>query len=220
MLLPGDDISDFELIRRMAEQNTNFAGAREAWKVFYVRHQQFLLGVCRYKHGYSLSLEGINDLVQDAFVKAFDGAPTFDHAECCETAVQQLKCRGWLSRIAHNLVKDRYNGQPLICMMDDDEMERLPGAASASPDDVQVEVPENERLKFLKAGFDLLSDIEQTVLRATMFWWQADQPHQRMPQAAMEELSQQIGKSSDAIRQIRLRALNKLEKYVNENFQK
>jgi hypothetical protein len=38
-----------------------------------------------------------------------------------------------------------------------------------------------------------------------------------MPHAAMEELSKQIGKSPANIRQIRLRSMEKLEKYVNEN---
>jgi hypothetical protein len=50
-----------------------------------------------------------------------------------------------------------------------------------------------------------------------MFWWQAGQEHQRMPHSAMKELSKQIGKSPANIRQIRLRSLEKLEKYVNEN---
>lgn len=216
MVSPGDDITDFELIRRMADQRVDFAEARDAWGLFYVRHHPFLLRVCSSRHGYLLGLEGVSDLVHDAFLNAFDGAGTFDHAESCEPPVQERRCRGWLASIARNLVKDRYRGQLEVCLVDD-EIEGLAGTSDGDPD--QLQVPENERLKLLKSGFDLLSDTEQTVLRATMFWWQADQQHQRMPQSAMQQLSEQTGKSPDAIRQIRLRALKKLEKYVNDNLQ-
>jgi hypothetical protein len=40
-----------------------------------------------------------------------------------------------------------------------------------------------------------------------------------MPNAAMQELSRQIDKSPENIRKIRSRAIDKLEKYVNENLQ-
>ena len=99
--------------------------------------------------------------------------------------------------------------------MDDEDLERLCGATDNSSS--QIQVPESKRMKLLKSGFSLLSETEQTVLRATMFWWQADQKHQRMPHTAMEQLSKQVGKSPANIRQIRLRAVRELEKYVNEN---
>jgi RNA polymerase sigma factor (sigma-70 family) len=216
MVGPCDDISDFELIRRMADQEIDFAGARKAWGRFYIRHHASLLLVCTYDYGYLIGGEGVGDLVQNAFMRAFDGATTFDHAEACEAVVQMRKVRKWLARIAENLVRDRYRGQPEVRLLDDDEdLEKLGGTTNESSS--QIQVPESKRLKLLKSGFALLSEIEQTVLRATMFWWQARQEHQRMPHAAMEELSKQIGKSPANIRQIRLRSMEKLEKYVNEN---
>lgn len=216
MVPPCDDMSDFELIRRMADQKIDFAGARSAWACFYVRHHASLLLVCTYDYGYLIGAEGVGDLVQNAFLRAFDGATTFDHTEACEAVVQKRKARKWLARIAENLVRDRYRGQPEVRLLDDDEdLESLGGTTAESSS--QIQVPESKRLKLLKSGFALLSEIEQTVLRATMFWWQADQDHQRMPHAAMQELSKQIRKSPANIRQIRLRSLEKLEKHVNEN---
>jgi DNA-directed RNA polymerase sigma subunit (sigma70/sigma32) len=70
-------------------------------------------------------------------------------------------------------------------------------------------------MELLKSGFALLTDSEQTILRATMFWWQANREHQRMPHAAMEQLARQVGKRPENIRQIRARALKKLVNYVN-----
>ncbi|MGB8065006.1 MAG: sigma-70 family RNA polymerase sigma factor [Candidatus Sulfotelmatobacter sp.] len=199
----------------MADQNIDFAGARNAWGRLYVRHHSSLLDICRYEYGYLLGREEARDLVNDAFVRAFDGATSFDHAEACDAIVQERKTRKWLARIAENLVRDRHRGQPEVRLVDDEDLERLGGATDDSPS--QIQVPESKRLKLLKSGFALLSDTEQTVLRATMFWWQADQKHQRMPHTAMEQLSKQVGKSPANIRQIRLRAVKEIEKYVNEN---
>jgi RNA polymerase sigma factor (sigma-70 family) len=215
MAPPCDDIPDFELVRRMADERANFAEARDAWGYFYVRHHRFLSRVCMSDHRYVLGVEKVKDIVNQAFLKAFERARTFDHAEDCPTAVQERKSRGWLVQIAENLVHDGFRNQPEVSLLDDGEIEQLPVTTTGERDDNPV--PESERLKLLKAGFMLLSDVEQTVLRATMFWWQGDQQHQRMPHTALLELSKQIGKSPENIRQIRARSVKKLEKYVNEN---
>ena len=216
MVQPCDDISDFDLIRRMAGQEIDPAGARNAWAAFYVRHQNNLLSVCMWHHEYLLGADGVRDLAQDAFIKAFDRAATFNHAEICELTIQQRKCRRWLAKIAENLVRDRYKGQPQVDIVDDETLVNLAGVIDENQNAVQV--PETKRLTLLKAGFDLLSESEQTVLRATMFWWQPDQQHQRMPHEAMEQLSKQIGKSVANIRQIRARAIKELKEYVDKNF--
>lgn len=218
MVSPSDDIPDFELIRRMAEQEADFANARDAWGRLYLRHQRFLSRVCMSHYGYFLDVNGVQDLVQDAFLKAFDGAGTFDHAESCETAVQERKCRAWLFRIATNALRDRFRGQRDVSMAQEGEVETPTALADQNPNHTDERVSENERLKLLESGLALLSDTEQTILRATMLWWQGDREHQRMPNEAMQQLSKQTGKSAENIRQIRLRALKKLEKHVNERF--
>jgi RNA polymerase sigma factor (sigma-70 family) len=215
MVSPCDDIPDFELLRRMAEKQANFAEARIAWGYFYVRHHRFLMRVCMADHRYVLGMEGVKDIVQQSFLKAFDGAETFDYAEVCEVSVQSRRSRGWLVQIAENLVRDRFRNQPDVCLVDDGEIEQLPATVVEEPD--ANPVPESKRLSLLKTGFTFLSEVEQAVLRATMFWWQPDQQHQRMPHTALVELSNQIGKSPENIRQIRNRAIRKLEKYVNRN---
>jgi RNA polymerase sigma factor (sigma-70 family) len=214
MVSPSKDIPDFELIRRMADHRLDSSEARDAWSLFYTRHCQFIGRVCVYRHGYLLGAADVNDLVQDTFVNAFNGSHTFDHGEQCEAPEQELKCRGWLVAIAHNLVRDRYRGQPEVRLIDEADLE-LADPPDGNPD--QVQAPESERLRLLKSGLGLLSDEEQTVLRATMLWWQADREYQRMPESAMQQLSTDLAKSPDAIRQMRLRALRKLEKYVNDN---
>jgi RNA polymerase sigma factor (sigma-70 family) len=217
MVLPCDDMTDFELIQRMADQGSNFAAAREAWEQFYLRHHRVLMYISMSDHGYLLGQDDINDVVHDTFLKAFNRAGSFDHQESCPADVQERKCRAWLAAIAENIVRDRFRGQLEISIVDETEIERTESPRQKTTD--ETEIPEPERLKLLRSGFAGLSEIEQTVLRATMSWWQADQQHQRMPNAAMQELSRQIDKSPENIRKIRSRAMDKLEKYVNENLQ-
>jgi RNA polymerase sigma factor (sigma-70 family) len=217
MVLPCDDMTDFELIQRMADQGSNFAAAREAWEQFYLRHHRVLMYISMSDHGYLLGQDDINDVVHDTFLKAFNRAGSFDHQESCPADVQERKCRAWLAAIAENIVRDRFRGQLEISIVDETEIERTESPRQEATD--ETEIPEPERLKLLRSAFAGLSEIEQTVLRATMSWWQADQQHQRMPNAAMQELSRQIAKSPENIRKIRSRAMDKLEKYVNENLQ-
>jgi RNA polymerase sigma factor (sigma-70 family) len=210
-------MADFDLIRRMADQTSNFAAAMEAWEKFYLRHHRVLTGICMSDYGYLLGLDDINDVVHDTFLKAFNRAESFDYQECCAADVQERKCRGWLAVISENIVRDRFRGQIEISVVEETEIERSPSLTEETTGD--TDTPEDERLRLLKVGFALLSEIEQTVLRATMSWWQPDQQHQRMPNAAMQELSRQIDKSPENVRKIRSRAMVKLEKYVNENLQ-
>jgi len=217
MVLPCDDMADFDLIRRMADQRSDFAAAKEAWEQFYLRHHRVLVYICMSDHGYLLGQDDVKDVVQDTFLKAFSRAETFNYQESCQAAIQERKCRAWLAAIAENIVRDRFRGQPEISIVDETEVERIESPGQETTD--ETEIPEPERLRLLKSGFACLSEIEQTVLRATMSWWQPDQQHQRMPTAAMQELSRQIDKSPENIRKIRSRAIDKLEKYVNENVQ-
>jgi len=217
MVLPCNDMADFDLIRCMADQRSNFAAAREAWEHFYVRHHRVLMYMCISDHGYLLGEDDIKDIVHDTFLKAFVRAESFNYHEPCEADVQQRKCRAWLAAIAENLIRDRFRGQLEVSVADETEIERIETPKQETPD--ETEIPEPERLRLLKLGFAQLSEVEQTVLRATMSFWQGDQEHQRMPNAAMQELSRQIDKSPENIRKIRSRAIDKLEKYVNENLQ-
>jgi RNA polymerase sigma factor (sigma-70 family) len=215
MVLPQDDISDFDLLRRMADQADAFEQAREAWGELYVRHCGFLRRVCRADHGYYIDGEVQKDLVNEAFMKAFDRATTFDYDEAGDSCAQERKCRGWLTRILENIVRDRFRGQKDVPTVDVEDIEGIGEPPRENSGDESV--PESDRLRLLKLGLDSLSDTEQMILRATMAWWRPGTQHQRMPNDAMLNLSRQVDKSPATIRQIRSRAIKKLESFVKES---
>jgi RNA polymerase sigma factor (sigma-70 family) len=213
MVPPQNDIPDFDLIRCMSDQEDAFDQAREAWGELYVRHCGFLRRICRADHGYYIDDEVQKELVNEAFMKAFDRATTFDYDEACDSCTQERKCRGWLSRILENIVRDRFRGQKDVPTVDVEDIESVGGPVSKTDESI----PESDRLRLLKLGLDSLSDTEQTILRATMAWWRPNTQHQRMPKDAMLHLSRQVNKSPATIRQIRLRAIKKLESFVKES---
>jgi RNA polymerase sigma factor (sigma-70 family) len=212
MALLIDAINDFELIRRMAEQNANFQAAREAWGHFYVRHHKYLLRVCGSLHKEVLGPSGVQDAVQDTFMKAFRGARTFRCEESCETEMQARKVRAWLTRILQNVVRDQFKGDALVSFVEDENLDQIAGPLEDASEESAL--PESERQVLVKSGLAALSEVEQIVLRATMFDWQGGRVNQRMPHSAMQNLSHQINKSPENIRQIRSRAMKKIEIYV------
>src|SRR5215472_12343073 len=125
MVLPCKDMADFDLIRCMADQRTDFAAAREAWEHFYLRHRRVLMYMCTSDYGYLLGQDDIMDVVHDTFLKAFVRAESFNHRESCEAEVQERKCRAWLAAIAENLIRDRFRGQVEVSLADETEIERL-----------------------------------------------------------------------------------------------
>ncbi len=214
MVLRDEDVDDFELIRCMADKDANPALAREAWAIFYVRHRAYMLRVAALAHGDLLGTDRVRDAVQDGFLKCYKGAGNFDRADCCEPPVQQRKVRAWLGRIIENLIRDFFRGQPQVAFVDSEDLDDLTPGSLAEAD--QPEVPADKRLQLLENGLSLLSEEEQTVLRATMLWWRAGARQQRMPSSAMSHLTTQLGTTADNVRQIRSRAMKKLRNHVNE----
>jgi len=102
-------------------------------------------------HGYLLGREGVKDLMQEAFMKAFDRAATFNHTEICDGPSQEKKLRAWLLRIVANLVNDRYRGQPEASFTDELDESSL---VADTPEAEDAESPDSLRLDLLKSGFD------------------------------------------------------------------
>lgn len=100
-----DEKADFDLVWKMADQQ-DAATAKESWTQFYVTHYKFVLRIALCQHVYLLDREGVEEVVQDAFVKAFRSAGTFNIQEQCSPQLQSRKLRAWLSRIVENIVRE------------------------------------------------------------------------------------------------------------------
>src|SRR5689334_15462167 len=102
------ELSDADLLARVAAQGADPRGAHEAQAEFYARHVRYLYGVLTSRRGKLLALAATSaeDLVQDTFRRAFERAHTFTSDGIVDPGELQRRTRAWLGRIAQNLLAD------------------------------------------------------------------------------------------------------------------
>lgn len=209
MASPGNEVPEFELIRRMADRGSAPELARQAWAELFRRHYPFMLKVAIGAHGRLMGSALVEDAVKDAFLKAYLRAETFISDETQVSGDQGRKFRAWVSRIINNNIKDSFRGEPEFVIFDEEKSELL----TFEPNDDNFV---GEELAAVEQCLALLTETEQTVLRATMMFRADGSSRHHIPRSAMMQLVAQTGKQPENIRQIRFRALGKLKKLVNE----
>ncbi|MHC4717688.1 MAG: RNA polymerase sigma factor [Planctomycetota bacterium] len=203
---PGRD-SDADLLAYMAMAGDDPAGARAAWEAFYRRHAEYLHAVCLRAYGPLLGGDaGAADLVADTFQRAYQRAGTFDSAGIDDAERLRLRARAWLGRIAQRLAQTalRGRGRMPTRFLDQDawqQVAREPARAGA----------EAEAIQRVRRAIESLNDKEQTVIRVTFQWYQPDREHQRLPNDVAADLAATLGTTPENLRQIRRRALRKIE---------
>ena len=203
-------VADAFLFELMKNADDDPGKAKIAWTEFYRRHSPYLwnccLKVCK------SAIEGdklARDIFQSTMHKIYSQAKTY----------QPEKANGikaWISRIAHNEFIDyykKYNANfssfdmaPEIedDVADSDDEHELAGKLLSI---------HSEQLKMLLGK---LSKKEFKILMTCMNYYQLDKPNAHLPDAEMDKLCKEFSIKSDAVRQIKRRALIKLQKLAKE----
>ncbi|MBX3126247.1 MAG: sigma-70 family RNA polymerase sigma factor [Polyangiaceae bacterium] len=199
---------DAVLLRRVAQRARDGAAARRAEAELYERHVRYLYGVLMSRSSRLLAHAGIGaeDLVQETFHRAFERAHTFDRDGIDDPERMRLRTRAWLGRIAQNLLADQLSRQR--------EVSASPYLERVSCDDIDEAPSSTDEVRALRRGLAQLSEREQDVLRVTALYQRVGEPHQRLPNEVSAELATRWGITSDNIRAIRKRALQKLKAFV------
>jgi RNA polymerase sigma factor (sigma-70 family) len=211
---PHDSASDEELLFYMSMQAEEPALAQEAWNVFYGRHVGYLFGVCRKSYS-SLGQAVVEEVVQQTFVKAYEGADTYDGAGLSGDEARR-NVRGWLGKIARNVFVDTIRKQPLLLPLPE------AGDSAAELDIIGRgakwwdcgEPVESPRVRLLQEALETLSERELDILRITAMWFQPGQTQQRIPTADLQRLAASLQTTAVNMRQIRKRAIAKLKEYI------
>lgn len=197
----------------MSLEGEDRASAEEAWKEFYFRHQSYLLQVCKKRFQSALGDLGVEDLVQETFVRVFKKAHTFKplgngsgHA--------RARVRAWLGRIANRLFLSSLRGQPKIEFADD-PFESI--ADEPAPMASEPESEESEHLPLLRDALRTLTEREREVLIASYAWYEQGAGCNRMPSDELSALCSRFQTTAANIRQIRSRAFGKLEQYLEDH---
>jgi len=207
------DQTDADLLETMSLAEADPAEARVAWEVFYRRHVTYLYAVSLRAYGDLLGGEaGAADLVADTFRRAYEHAGTFDAAGMAEADGLRRRVRGWLGRIAQRLMlsalrqRGRLGGRFLSPEHWANVPERRPPADEA----------DRVRIGAVRQALGRLNEAEQLVLRTTFQWYQVGRSHQRLPNDVAADLAATLATTPENLRQIRRRALRKVEAILRE----
>ena len=201
------DETDADLLVYMSMAGDEPAAARAAWEVLYVRHVDYLYGVCLRAYGPLLGGDaGVRDLVADTFKRAYEHAGQFDAAGITDEERHRLRVRAWLGRIAQRLLQTALRGRKKlpVRLLDQEHWGSVAGPARAAASDP-------ERIERVRSAIRLLSEREQAVIRVTFQWYDPGQEHQRLPNDVAAELADYLQTTPENLRQMRRRALKKIE---------
>jgi RNA polymerase sigma factor (sigma-70 family) len=210
LMLQSDEPDDAELLFRIANTRAASDAARAAQNVFYRRHVRYLYAVVVKRCGRLLDLSSLSaeDLVQDAFHRAFSRAATFRRDGISDPERLSRRARAWLGRIAQHLLADS--------LADSHEISDSPylDTLSSPHDDRDQDAIDSPKLELVCRALDSLSEREQDVLRVSALYQRVGEAHQRLPNAVAAELAARWNTSSDNIRAIRSRAMKRLRAAV------
>jgi RNA polymerase sigma factor (sigma-70 family) len=208
------ELSDAELLARVAERARDASAARQAEALFYGRHVRYLYGVLlkRVKGPLSLSGQEVEDLVQETFFRVFERAHTFRDEPGIEPERAVLRVRAWLGRIAQNLLADS--------LARAQEVSATPYLEGVSSEELAPEsTRDSPELGLIVEALDALSERERDVLRVAALYHRLGEAHQRLPNAVSAELALRWETTSENIRAIRSRAMKKLRDFLKHRGQ-
>lgn len=202
--------SDEDLLIYMSMREDDPAVARAAWAEFFLRHREYLYRHCRRLTKGVVDDAGAKDLVQDTFIRAYQRAGTFNADGIKDPARLNFRTQAWLGRIARRLFLDMLRGRDGLREVQLDENDPGP---EPEPEPTQSSVTSTSR-QLLDEAIDTLSEREQIVLRTTYQYCEPGKKNQHLPHDVVEDLAKTLQTTPENLRQIKRRALRKLDQYI------
>jgi RNA polymerase sigma factor (sigma-70 family) len=203
--------TDADLLLYMALREDDALLARKAWETFYLRHVEYLYGACRSNARLLGGEQGVADLVQDTFRRAFEMAHTFAAADGMKDPDDlRLWTRAWLGAIAASLVKSILrNGHRLpTASLDQDHWQDIAERITDPPDDERTDAQSVIRMR---QAVESLPERQQTVVLARMQWYDPAKERQRLPNAVAADLATTLETTPENLRKMYERALRQLK---------
>jgi len=229
-----NEATDEQLFALMAGRGEE---AKEAWKIFYLRYINDLHRLVHRLNGVSPS--DINDLVQETMIKAWESAHTFKAGGDGNTDIARRRTLAWLCRIAKNRYWEMRRRK--IILVSDAEAQKDSPDSQLSKDEVrrvdksklhhEIKKAVDAMTGTVEAGAETISvqrqllqealatltEREKEIILATYEHYEPGQQQQRrLPKEASDEICLRFKITSDNLRQIRKRAHEKIERYVDE----
>jgi len=204
---PTDDV----LLTLMAARKEDWAAAKNAWEVFYLRHVRFVSHVAERHYSRHLGGETVPDLVVDTFRRVFERATTFrlGSSEIDADGISR-RVRSWMGTIIRNAAMDllrerKAQHDPRIRFVGGDPSSaRQPGKFKKSRMTIAV-----------NRAFKQLTEREREVLRVTFYWYDGDR--KPLPKEVVRDVCSYLDITPTNLRKIREHAIARVKRLVRED---
>jgi RNA polymerase sigma factor (sigma-70 family) len=201
--------TDADLLVYMSMAGDDASAAGAAWEEFHRRHAPYLYAVCLRAYGPMLGgPAGAADLVADTLRRAFEHADKFDAGGLDDPDRLRRRVRAWLGRIAQRLAQSLLRGRRKLptVRLEQDHWQQVAAAPRPRSD--------SARVRQVRRAIAELNEREQMVIRVTFQYYQPGREHQRLPNDVAAELAETLATTPENLRQIRRRALRKIETFL------
>jgi RNA polymerase sigma factor (sigma-70 family) len=188
--------SDEDLLIMTSFQNENEEEAKEAFKIFYDRHKQYLWNLCC---KVCRDIDMANDVMQNTWIAIYKYSHTYN--------ANKSSVKTWMSKIANNEMIDLLKKETSFIHLNED-VYSIPDV-----DDAEEITPSLEKREVDKA-LNLLSDKEKDILLTYM---QYSDGNKHLPDEVISELCRRYSTLPANLRQIKKRSLNKVKDHINSN---
>jgi RNA polymerase sigma factor (sigma-70 family) len=201
--------NDADLLVQISWRGEEPELAREAWAELYRRHAQFLYAACRRACGNRLGGEaGVENVVSETFKHVFVHAAAKFHPGNSKAPEQVRRhVRAWLARVAQRIVLQALRGQEKRREMPLDIETRSGMVTSRGSDPGTLD----EAKRVRDAVERVLDQREQDVVWERMQFYDPTNGSQRLPPDVLQDLAARWKTTSQSLRQIYHRALQKIE---------
>ena len=198
--------SDEDLFVLMSYRKENEKEAQEAFRIFYERYKRLLWSLC-YSVCTKLDLENGKELAHYVFnstMMAIYKHPTYDS--------RKSKLSTWMSKIAYNealdFIKEHSMNDGKNISLNEEITEDIPDKEDYI---IDFDTPQK---KILNDALNMLSERDREIL-LTCYMYQEENRH--LSDEVLGELTEKYSTTSDNIRQIKKRALDKVKAYIIQN---
>jgi RNA polymerase sigma factor (sigma-70 family) len=204
----GND-SDEDLLFFMGMKDEDPFNAKQAWAEFYSRHVEYLHRACLYAYGNTLGEPGVEDLVHNTFIRAYERASTFQASDQKGNPdSERAHVRAWLGKIAENLLRDSFRRTCTLTLVTDDELD-----LENSRNEPRHSEESSTEIQGMAEALSTLTEKEQDILRLTALWYRPGK-ELRIPPDELQKLASVYSTTAVTIRQIRKRAIEKVKTYI------
>lgn len=201
--------SDADLLTLISWRQDDGEAARAAWREFYNRYFKLLAHICMKRYERQIGQQGVNDLVNDTFLRVFDGgADTF---KTDETDPQKLRHHvgAWLGAIALNIFRARRRGEKRLPMVQLEDFE-FPVEESTP-----LSEERSEQCERLKDVMESLQPRERDILLARFANYHRSKGKQQFEPHVLERLAMDWKITKDNVRQIYSRTMRKIKEQLS-----